>query len=1282
MRKSPVFLVLLAGLVAVAPGAPAEPDLAEAASHLLDKAPCSRGLCVVFGEAAPMLALELARQSDFLVHVLGPPETDFSDLRETALEEGLSADRLLAENASLDSLPHATHVVDFLVAADPSDALQASITSEEALRVLRPRGWAVIVNLAAMEGGPSRASLRAWARDGDAEKDAWGTWVAIERPPLEGADDWSHWEHGPDNNPVSTDQVIKAPYLTQWTGAPYYITMPSISTAAGGRTFLAMGHIAHHEREERWINTLLARNGYNGTQLWERRLPEGYLMHRSAFVATAETFYLIDPLGDGCLLLDPETGREKGRIRVPEAAGHWKWMALVDGVLFALAGDRADPPETTVVRSQYPAWSWGELSSGYYTKQVPWGFGRTILAYDLKRDKLRWLHEEDADVDSRAMAIGDGDVYFYGPASHAGRLNGATGKVLWTNDDAELRDLIEQEGVGLGSTPGFRSMCFCVYTPEAIFYEAQTRANIVAVSKDDGALLWHKKKTTNNPNVIYLDGNVLVGIGKDGNTLVVDPLTGEVKQDLDFKKRSCSRLTATPDSLFCRGWPEGTTRYDRNSGVITFDGAMRPACNDGVIGANGLLYNGPWPCDCNLSVMGAVAYCSAAGFEPEQHRGERVAAADKLEVDEAASVSGRDWYAYRGGNDHTGATRVGLSKAMMPLWTWEPPYGLACSAPTTGGGLIFFGADDGYVRALDAATGELKWSFATAGPVLQPPSIWRGRAYVGSGDGHAYALEAATGRLLWKFRAAPFERRTMIYEHLASTWPVNTGVLIHNGVAHFAAGIIDTDGTYLYAVDAETGELRWCNNTSGHLSKGLRKGVSAQGNLAVAGDMLWLAGGNVVSPAPYDLETGDYHGPPPGDGSPRTNRGEEIGVFWGDHLLLGGKLRYSVRDNIVNPGRFVLAHAKPGGDGRTAVMSQGRVVPVWDDATVIALSGREAPPSAFDAPELRERLQKQGISSRAPKRMWTSKALDGSQVLAMALAGDAVLVACKTPQPRQIKPRYRLCLLDREKGRLRWEHNLPTAPTLNGLAVDRQGRVIVPMEDGSVSVWGDHNSLLAMVEALSETAKEDEESKKLIVGRLRTAMNGVKDTEERRALMNKLAQYDVDVLSEARENGAIHVWNLLGPVPWDRSEQPLDTEWVGEPNVNLAKKPKVDGEELAWAPFMTTHANGMIDLTRVYGVHEWKAIYAYAEFELAEAADLLLKIGSNDGFKCWLNGEEVGRFDGGRAYAPDQDSLEVQGRKGVNKLLLKITQHGGGWALGARLTDRDGKPVEVAQALP
>ena len=80
-----------------------------------------------------------------------------------------------------------------------------------------------------------------------------------------------------------------------------------------------------------------------------------------------------------------------------------KWMVLSDGLLHVLLGEEPDPAETTVVRSQRAHWSWGELSKGYYTPRVPWGFGDTLLTYDLKREKVLW--SKTADFSGSMMTI-------------------------------------------------------------------------------------------------------------------------------------------------------------------------------------------------------------------------------------------------------------------------------------------------------------------------------------------------------------------------------------------------------------------------------------------------------------------------------------------------------------------------------------------------------------------------------------------------------------------------------------------------------------------------------------------------------------------------------------------------------------------------------------------------------------------------------------------------------------------------------------------------------------
>jgi outer membrane protein assembly factor BamB/SAM-dependent methyltransferase len=699
------------------------------AHHLIAKAGTSRGLCSLLGCRDATLALEILRGSQLFLHVQDPQGTVAAAAQKALDSNGLYGTRVLVERQPLDSLPFADHTVDLVLAllgegppgqgADVSGAL-ADLSIREIARVLRPGGRALVGTVKDAKQQLTERQLSQWISSGPAEQvsvkfsqDAFGSWAEITERQPEGMDAWSHWEHGPDNNPVSTDSVIKAPYRTQWIGGPLYSAMPAITTAAGGRLFTALGHIAHHRREEPWLNTLLARNGYNGTFLWSRKLPDGYLVHRSAFIATDNCFYLID--NDGCLRLDPATGRQIDRIHVPEVEGEWKYIALQNGVLYALVGTVRDSAETTVVRSEYTHWSWGELSPGYYQRKVPWGFGTTMVAYDTAHKKLLWRHTEDQEIDSRALVIGGGRIFFYCPKAHTGCLDASSGQVVWRNSDPEVIRLIEQPGKGLTSTPGFRTTCYCLYTPDVIFFQAQTRMNVVAISSEDGKLLWTRPKTTNNPNMLHADEKLLVGIGPGGSTLVLEPLTGQTVRDLGFKKRSCARLTATPDSFFCRGWPEGLTRYDRNAGIVSFNGAMRPACNDGVIAANGMLYLGPWLCDCNLTLMGTFGLCSAGAFNAEDED----PVSQRLEVSEGSDslapfpeLSAEDWPTYRASNSRNACSAATVSANPRPLWTYRPPASFRPSAPTAAGELVFLCGDDGKVRALDAGTGTLKWSFA------------------------------------------------------------------------------------------------------------------------------------------------------------------------------------------------------------------------------------------------------------------------------------------------------------------------------------------------------------------------------------------------------------------------------------------------------------------------------------------------------------------------------------------------------------------------------------------
>ena len=1040
--------------------------------RLLEEGGAHRGICAVLGIDAD-LSLRLARESGLLVHVRDPRPGAVLGLRKEADQAGLGIRRLAAEQGGLDALPYADNTIDLIIVSQANELL-GQLSAAEVLRALRPEGIALIGQRdLGPDAGAFAQKLKAWAGRGDAKTAAWndpsGVWIKLQKPPLKGADDWSHWEKNPDNNPVSQDQVIKAPYMTQFMANPLYIGMPSITTAAAGRTFLAIGHIAHHRREWDGLLRIIARSGYNGKVLWERKLPQGYLVHRSAFIATRETFYMID--GDRCLMLDAQTGSKQGEIRIPGVKGHWKWMALHDGTLYVLTGKPDPGTEITKGDRAFGGWSWADLSKGYYGSQIPFGFGDTVAAFDLGQQATRWVHREETLIDSRGMAILENRMFLYCPESHLRSLDIRSGEIEWTNANKAVLDLIGQPGRGLTSTPGFRTACMLVATPQALIVQGQTRMNVIAVSTETGDLLWQRKKITNNPNAIYLDNKVILGVGERGSHVVVDPVSGEIEQDLEFFKRACTRLTASSDSLFCRGG-EGTIRFDRSQRKVLIDGAARPACNDGALPANGMLYIGPWQCDCNLSIIGHLGKCSAGAFRFDHLAtdAERLQTTGlTLDTGTALKVTDQDWPTYRSNNSRSASTRIRLRSPMQMKWQSRPTLPTIPTPPTAAGGLVFTGGEDGKIRAIDAADGSMRWEYLTPGPIKQSPTIWNGRAYAGGGDGQVYCLDAATGQLLWRFRAAPVERHIMVYGSLCSTWPAHSGVLVHDGVAYVGAGIIDHDGTYVYALDAESGKILWQNNSSGHLNAELRKGVSVQGNLSIQGGQLLMAGGNQVSPAHYDLKSGICDAPSFEQGQSKANNGKFVGVFHGDTAIAGGRILHSSARNVATKGSFDAYR-----EGRRTRFVSGGIPPAWNRESFAFVNFKFGKLTCLDSAKVAKQitegiprakgqdrgfgdlvaLLEQGDAVRWKTDLGSSNKFE---VVSLLVCPNAVVAVTHFQSRNRAQPQWWLSALDKKNGQQILRQEIRGEPLPDGLLMDRQGQVVVAMLDGSHLCFGQEN---------------------------------------------------------------------------------------------------------------------------------------------------------------------------------------------------------------------------------
>jgi len=128
------------------------------------------------------------------------------------------------------------------------------------------------------------------------------------------------------------------------------------------------------------------------------------------------------------------------------------------------------------------------------------------------------------------------------------------------------------------------------------------------------------------------------------------------------------------------------------------------------------------------------------------------------------------------------------SDSVLAVWNF------ACedevrSSPIVSDGVLYVGAYDHNLWALDAKSGEFRWKYATEGGIASTPCIYKNTVIVGSEDRVLYAVSADQGRIVWscptngRIRSSPREE----FEHV----------------------FFGSDDSYLYAVSAQSGRVAW-----------------------------------------------------------------------------------------------------------------------------------------------------------------------------------------------------------------------------------------------------------------------------------------------------------------------------------------------------------------------------------------------------------------------------------------------------------------------------------------
>ena len=766
------FVLMLSG-AALAAG-PAE----QQARAILDAAGVRGGLIVHLGCGDGRLTAALGAADGCLVHGLDADPAQVAAAREHIRQAGrygkVSADMLAGKR-----LPYADNLVSLLVAEDLDRP--GSPPMAEVMRVLAPEGVAYV-------------------RRG-------GKWTRTVKPRPNELDEWTHYLHGADGNPVAHDTVVGPPRQLQWVGGPrwarHHDHMASMTSlvASGGRLFYIFdeGPTASIQLPSQW--RLIARDAFNGTVLWKRDIEQwntrqwplksgpAHLLRR--LVAGPSTrsgqggrVYVTLSLEAPATALDAATGKTVHTYAGSEHAGE---LLLTDGMLLVLAGQ--EPSKLPDWRRR-AAYVWDNTQRA--NRDWAWaGEKRRILAYDAASGREAWRAE--APVAPCSLAADDARVIFY-DGEKVVCLSRRDGKPRWAGEPVKA-----SMPVHTGTGP--RTL---LHKDVVLF--AGNDGRMTALSAEDGSKLWeaqhHPSGHQSLKDLFVINEVVWSGAIANGSSSGVftgrDVKTGKVVSEFPpdvetywFHHR-CHPSKATDRYLL-------TSR----TGIEFIDPAakhweahhwVRGGCIYGVLPCNGMVYAPMHSCGCYLEGKLNGFNALAPGPLPQPtdadlsdaarlHKGPAFGPIESRK----SAIGNDDWPTYRHDAARSGATPSAVPTDLKQAWATD--IGGRLSAPVIAGGRVYVADIDTHaVCALDAATGKRLWSFTAGGRVDSPPTIYRGLVLFGSADGSVYALDADDGRLAWQYRAAPMDRRIMAFEQVESVWPVHGSVLVRDGVLYCTAG--------------------------------------------------------------------------------------------------------------------------------------------------------------------------------------------------------------------------------------------------------------------------------------------------------------------------------------------------------------------------------------------------------------------------------------------------------------------------------------------------------------
>jgi outer membrane protein assembly factor BamB len=684
------------------------------------------------------------------------------------------------------------------------------------------------------------------------------------KPPPDDIDEWTHYLHSADNNAVAHDRQIGPPRHMQFLAAPlwsrHHDRLASISSVvtARGRMFYIIdnGPVFDPNESAQW--TITARNAFSGVYLWERPIKSwtnfmrgfrsGPVQLQRLLVTDGDRVFVTLGLDEPISVLEAASGKE---ITVLNGSENAEEFVLADGVLFVQIGQQG--AEHALIERRNAAGV--DYKTTKLIKAISVESGKTLW---------RWPVEKTAEIMPRTLAVSGGSVFFQ-ESGETVCLDARSGKQVWRTNLVAAKEpsttartsarpnKVTRGDKGktkpkpkrkrAGRSLGWTFATLVVQDGVALSCDGST---LLALDAKSGNLLWQcpaKTPFSRTPSVDILVVQGVVWLSPSLNE-GRDLKTGEILTSNNLGEElvtaghhhRCYRNKAT-DRYVIQGY-RGLEFRDTQGDDHCRHNWIRGICQYGIMPANGMVYLPPHNCGCypeaklfgfwalkaNDSTFDVDALTPGTVLEKgpayDQVIGNQGSVMGETDSAPASQRSGvphstfriahaDEWPMHRRDAKRSGVSPSAVSATKV---AWDVPLTGRLSAPVVARGTLLVSRVSSHqVLAIDARTGERKWSFTADGPVDSAPTIYGGVALFGSADGCVYCVRLSDGDLAWRFRAAPADTKTVSLEQVESLWPVHGSILITDDTAYFTSGrssYID-GGLFLYGLDPISGVVKY-----------------------------------------------------------------------------------------------------------------------------------------------------------------------------------------------------------------------------------------------------------------------------------------------------------------------------------------------------------------------------------------------------------------------------------------------------------------------------------------